>query len=473
MTVYVIKIKNRESWYLRISYRACDYRLSSRTGDKIVAHDIAQQIERLMTCQQRRQKPDPELLEWTIHILHPRIRTKLIEFGILDAQASEAMRPIADIIEQWKLSILERKRGNHHARQSAHRIIILCAAAGIDNILQITPEAIEFALGAINKGTIDKAIIDAIEPPLREQDKKRLREGLSPQTCNHYLVSARSFCNWLKAPARKLLTHNPLDGVTGFDHKAIATHRKYRRRALEPHEQTLLLTYVKGTAKHLFGMTGEHRWLVYSLEILTGLRDKELCGLRARDFHLDEGLILLPAALSKARREEELPLHSSLIEPLQKHLAAREGDQIAFDLPHPDTLVDMARRDYVDAGIKIDVKTGRDASGFVLDFYSLRHSFGTNLGRLDISANIHAQLMRHKDPKTTRKYYTHLKLADGQNALEKLQPPTVVPCQADGASILKETIPSRTRMTPTGERTLQNAIAIMLRATQALAQIAN
>ena len=67
----------------------------------------------------------------------------------------------------------------------------------------------------------------------------------------------------------------------------------------------------------------------------------------------------------------------------------------------------MLRRDLQAAGIPY-----RDEEGRVLDFHSLRHTFGTNLARAGVAPKVAQELMRHSDINLTMMTYTHVGLYD-------------------------------------------------------------
>jgi integrase len=64
-----------------------------------------------------------------------------------------------------------------------------------------------------------------------------------------------------------------------------------------------------------------------------------------------------------------------------------------------------------------------DDRGRRLDFYSLRHTCGSNLARAGVPFKLHMELMRHKDVATTMRFYVSLTINDRRAAVEQLAAP--------------------------------------------------
>lgn len=75
----------------------------------------------------------------------------------------------------------------------------------------------------------------------------------------------------------------------------------------------------------------------------------------------------------------------------------------------------MLAEDLVGAGIEV-----KNLAGEVLDFHSLRHTYGTRLARNGVQPQVAMRIMRHSTMEMTLKYYTHLALEDKASALAKL-----------------------------------------------------
>ena len=74
----------------------------------------------------------------------------------------------------------------------------------------------------------------------------------------------------------------------------------------------------------------------------------------------------------------------------------------------------MLRQDLELAGIDYETDEG------VVDFHSLRHTFGTLLAQSSVSPQDAQKLMRHSDINLTMGIYTHLTHSDKARAISKL-----------------------------------------------------
>jgi len=118
------------------------------------------------------------------------------------------------------------------------------------------------------------------------------------------------------------------------------------------------------------------------------------------------------ASSAKSRREERLPLHPVLIEPLREHIAHLNGRKHLFDLPK--RLDRKFSKDIRKAGIEKETAEGR------VSLYSLRHTFCTALTRAGVLPAVAARLMRHRDVRTTLQTYTHVEMEQAKEALCRL-----------------------------------------------------
>jgi len=120
------------------------------------------------------------------------------------------------------------------------------------------------------------------------------------------------------------------------------------------------------------------------------------------------------AGNAKNRKTDSLPLQTDLVSDLTRYF----NDQPA--LPHvrafklwKDAGADMLKADLEVAGIEYETDEG------VADFHSLRHTFGTLLAQSGVLPQEAQRLMRHSDINLTMGIYTHLRLRDKANALDK------------------------------------------------------
>jgi len=145
--------------------------------------------------------------------------------------------------------------------------------------------------------------------------------GRSPRTVNVYRRDAHTFGEWAVGVA-KLLQTNPVERIAVRNESA---DRRKERRALTVDE-----------AYRLLDASGRRR-MFYTLQLWTGLRVNEARNLEWRDLLLDDPRpsMRLRAATTKAKRADELPLHSALAADLLNHRPAdaQPGDRVFKSAP--------------------------------------------------------------------------------------------------------------------------------------------
>lgn len=250
-------------------------------------------------------------------------------------------------------------------------------------------------------GDLDPTKVAAWLAERREADGR-----FSAQTSNFYLDLAKGFCRWLVDHDR--IARNPLVNLRRLN---VAVDRRHDRRALSDEEfARLIRSAVDGPP--IEGLPGPDRAMLYILATWTGFRRGELAALTRRSFDLGPGpaTVRLPAAASKRRKAERLPLHPTVVARLDAWLAARPdglpGAPI-FDLVTPKGYFrrtsKMMKEDLERAGIPY-----RDEEGLFADFHASRHTFISNLSRAGVPLATAQKLARHSDPKLTANRYTHL-----------------------------------------------------------------
>jgi integrase len=273
--------------------------------------------------------------------------------------------------------------------------------------------------------------------------------GLRPKTVNDYLSAFSRFLRWLRRQA--LCLENPLEFVEPVDGRA--SDREYRR-ALTPGEVELFLE----AAPH-------PRCVVYRFILDTGLRRKEVNGLRWSDFSFNvaPGVEAVGSTVQRQKNRDgtakprEAPLlegsrpvvrsfesegHDAerpaeripnantpsiaawagtvrVLASLSKNrrtevlplsgvlvaelLSLRRADWVPFQLVFKGMVpeVETMKRDLSNAGIAFE-----DATGRRMDLHALRKTFGTALVLTGAQPRVVMQAMRHSDLKLTMKVYT-------------------------------------------------------------------
>ena len=193
----------------------------------------------------------------------------------------------------------------------------------------------------------------------------------------------------------------------------------------EDFDRLLTATMAGGSFR---GLTGPDRAMLYLTAVSTGFRAAELAGLSVDSFDVtsDVPSVTVPAAYSKRRRKDRLPLRGDLATLLREYLddvlTARNSDVIAIADKRivwagtwPEKAADMLKADLAAAGIPYQDERGR-----FLDFHALRHTFGTNLAKAGVSPKLAQELMRHSDVNLTMGIYSHVDLPDMAAAVERL-----------------------------------------------------
>lgn len=139
------------------------------------------------------------------------------------------------------------------------------------------------------------------------------------------------------------------------------------------------------------------------------------------NFNSTPARIILPAKSSKHRSEDIIPLRKSIAKKLKKHLAMKLPAASAFPkIPDHTRIAQM---------LKIDLKKAKipykDAGGRYADFYSLRHTFVSNLAKSGVHPRVAQSLARHSDINLTMQVYSHITLENQLESLDMLPDFTV------------------------------------------------
>jgi integrase len=221
--------------------------------------------------------------------------------------------------------------------------------------------------------------------------------GLSGYTVNQRLGSVRRFLAGCLEEG--LIRDNPLEYWQPY-----AFERKRVRRPLTDAEVHSLLDVARGRGRYLW----------YLVALRTGLRRSEMGRLAWGDVDLEAGSVRIPAHKTKSRRTAVLPMTCDLREAFReaRPKLALPSAPVFPALPSNTT----RRKDFKRAGIAPVDEEGRHA-----DLHSLRVTLGTALAREGVSPQLTQEFMRHSDYRTTREFYTHLRLEDLSEAAAMLE----------------------------------------------------
>jgi integrase len=173
-------------------------------------------------------------------------------------------------------------------------------------------------------------------------------------------------------------------------------HKKRNMRALTDAEIIKLLAVPEVERQEL-----------YKFALGTGLRLNECRQMTAEYFDFKNNSILIPAHISKAKRNQMIPIRESLVSMLVKRVS--KGGLI----------FNIGCTANVNADLKSDCES-LNINKQDVSFHSFRHSFCTCLARANVHPALLQKLARHQDVHTTLKYYVHLQRDDEIAAINKL-----------------------------------------------------
>lgn len=263
----------------------------------------------------------------------------------------------------------------------------------------------------INAHVIELAVSEKIRAP-----KTSGGRDASLCTCNKYLKAMRQFTRWLSKPKVGRLATDPLTDIELYNE---ATDPRHQRRAFTTDEcRRLLKAAATGKPYHWWSRSidGRDREMIYLLALSTGLRANEIRTLCPQDFRLDAETahIVVRAINSKHRKRDEQPLRPNVAVRFREYLDGRQPAEPVWK-DFPDKPVLMLEFDLAAAVPPIPYEAG-DEFG---DFHSLRHTFGTELGRASRNIKTVQKLMRHSDPRLTTRYL-HCTSTDEREALQAM-----------------------------------------------------
>lgn len=224
------------------------------------------------------------------------------------------------------------------------------------------------------------------EPDIRAFVAAEHRRGLSPKSLQRRLSAVRSFYQWLLRHGR--IAANPAAGV-----RAPKAPRKLPQ-VLDADEAKVLVEVPTDVP------LGLRDRAMLELFYSSGLRLGELCTLRWRDLHLDEGLV---SVVGKGNRQRIVPVGSHARNALQEWRADSGGADDAPVFPGRGGGPISAR------AVQIRMRQLAQRQGLFKRVHPhlLRHSFASHV--LASSGDLRGvqELLGHADISTTQ-IYTHL-----------------------------------------------------------------
>ena len=311
-----------------------------------------------------------------------------------------AALPIRELVKEY-LDAQRARVTPHHLENISQRIDAVVKGTKAVTVKDLSPEKVENFLSDFAEGEPE----NEIPPP-------------AGSTVNGYLQAVKALLAW--AVQRRKLPYNPLAGVK---RRAVTEKARNRRPLTEIEAANLLSAALEGpshrAAKVYKGAPiplqvqadcarqGRRNALAYRIMLTTGLRLHEVRELKWTDINLEAAVLFIRGdkgdKLTGRVEEKELPLPPDTMQALAAWKAETRPDESALVAAIPARFVDTLASDLEAAGVKHP-----DAAGRVVDCHSLRHTFGTWLGkRPDVDPKTIQALMRHKTAALTFGVYVH------------------------------------------------------------------
>jgi integrase len=386
--------KKTKRWYLDFRDHLKRRHYLAGYVDKKATRDLAGQIESLISCRGSNGSMTIELQRW-LELVPDTMKMKFVKWGLVDAQRVEGGKLLSIHLQDWKKSILDSGKTGEHARRQYNRVKFIFS--GFNFYSEIQASKVQSEIAKLKKTVRAR------------NDKGKMHVKIigdtSQKTKNYYLKAAQQYCRWMVQDGRSI--DNPLKHLT------VAKAQSEKRAALEPEELRELLTHTEPTGTS-YSLTGRQRITVYRVAAETGFRASEIDSLKVSDFNLVSGDVTLEGDYTKNSKDTTIPLRQSTVEMLKESFSGKLPKAKAFKMPYLTNLARMLRKDLQAAGVEIDPDRG------VVEFHSLRHSFGTMLAAAGVHPKTAQQLMRHSDINLTMSRYTHVLRGQERNAIENL-----------------------------------------------------
>lgn len=258
---------------------------------------------------------------------------------------------------------------------------------------------------------------------------KKLADGLSAKTVRHLSVIIREALN--QAVRLKYIKSSPQDGVV------LPKKEKFTGKTLQQRDVIKLLNEAKYESLYPLIMTA----------VFTGMRKGEILGLQWKNVDLERGFIKIEKSLCRVADGEDekgryrtkvmllepknetskrtIPISFNLVNILKTHkLCQEEYKKQAMDFYNYEQ--DLVFANYLGEFMS-DREVLREFYN-VLDkyeiprvrFHDLRHTYASLLMENDTDSKVIQELLGHSSISTTLDIYTHLKMDQKRNSVDKM-----------------------------------------------------
>lgn len=368
---------------------------------------------------------DPALTRW-IESLSPKVKARLVKFGLLDARVVEGGKPLAGHADDFEASLAAKGNTASYVKLVASRVRRVLKDCGFKTWSDISGSRVQ------------------TYPAGRRDGKK----GMSAQSYNFYLAAFKQFCRWMHRDRRA--AESPVEHLQGVN---VRTDRRHDRRPFTLEELIWLLgSTEKGPVRGT--VSGSDRALLYRVAAETGLRAQELRPLKVSSLSLDARppTVTVVAAYSEHRKEDVQVLKADTATLPKKHFAANKKMPAAHALKMPTKtyLPRVLKKDLAEAREKwlrtaktpeegADMEASnflryRDDAGRYTDFHAFRHVTGSFLAAAGVNPKVAQTVLRLADFKLTMNTYSHSYRQDEAQAIESLPDLSRRPQQAEGGA---------------------------------------
>ena len=393
------KVITAKNWSACFCDHRGAYRRLSVCSDKGVTQKFGDRLSELVSMRRAGMRDLPaNLLPW-IESLPERTLTKLIDWDLISQRHAASLTPLPELLSTWKQSIIDGGSTAKYAQlvySRAERVLI--DELGYHSFAQIDANAVSERLVIMSR-------------PVLDEDGNIEDKGISKQTANHYVRSAKQFTRWMVSTERA--QRDPLTALK--QSKIKPQDMRHGRRVISLDEFGDLVAAAQNGPDYE-GMSGSDRALVYQLLFETGMRRGEVERLTPAGCRLDGARPHIELHKTKSGTVQTIPLDpkSSLIPMLKQRIGLRLNTaEPLFELA--EKTGQMVKVDLERAGIPY-----RDENGRVFDFHSIRGLFISALVGSGASISALRSLARHANVQTTLSHYARLTSDEERAAISRL-----------------------------------------------------
>lgn len=372
------------------------------TSDKRTSMEFGRNIEQLVNARLSRCELPATVSCW-LEGLDPSDAKRLLEIGLVSDSALVALQSIDEHVTAWIAALRTKNRSKLHIYASERYVRLILQTAGVTHWTQITATRIEDAINRV---------------------KLKGDRAMTAESRYKFVGGIKSFARFMKRSGRAQT--NPL-----ADLEKSAVCKRSRRPLSRAELDWLVQTTQTSPTQRMrdwnkdWEATGPERALIYTLVRWSGLRAKEVRGLRVRDFWLDVATphVFVSAMLAKNHTENRIPLPAALAGSLREYLRLKAPDTLALPMPNKAALMlrlDMAtaRTTFINAAstpverekrarspfLEVNVETDRYMP---FDFHSLRGTASVLLQEAGVPLGFVKCILNHKTLAMTLGNYTN------------------------------------------------------------------